>query len=234
MYNQVWFSTPLHYRTPNVSEICKLLLTTKRHNTIHHSRPKRTPFFFCQSQNRRDETHNSQTIGNSEIARLYDRPPHKSEEYPTAVHLTSAPDRRSSRNVGRGSRAHRGNGDHRELGKMRSRARLYCNQIKTKHCNVCCLPFAFFFYDRQNASSVEDTNSSGPEKEFESKIVTDRSKRFDYLLQQTEIFTHFMSNTGPKAKPKAGRPKKIKDPEAGDTSASDLAEYVFNFVLRLT
>lgn len=41
-----------------------------------------------------------------------------------------------------------------------------------------------------------------------------------------------MSNTGPKStKPKAGRPKKIREPDApgaagegGDTSASDLAE----------
>jgi hypothetical protein len=44
---------------------------------------------------------------------------------------------------------------------------------------------------------------------------TDRSKRFDYLLQQTEIFTHFMSgNQRDKApnsplKLKPGRPRKI-------------------------
>lgn len=42
----------------------------------------------------------------------------------------------------------------------------------------------------------------------------DRSKRFDYLLKQTEIFTHFMTNTGPKSPTKVktvGRPKKNKD-----------------------
>lgn len=44
---------------------------------------------------------------------------------------------------------------------------------------------------------------------------TDRSKRFDYLLKQTEIFAHFMSNNqGKTASPvkKAGRPRKEKDP----------------------
>lgn len=48
----------------------------------------------------------------------------------------------------------------------------------------------------------------------------DRSKRFDYLLKQTEIFTHFMTNTGTKSptKPKsAGRPKKSKEvPDPGE------------------
>lgn len=40
----------------------------------------------------------------------------------------------------------------------------------------------------------------------------DRSKRFDYLLKQTEIFSHFMTNTNKdkSASPvkKAGRPRK--------------------------
>lgn len=49
--------------------------------------------------------------------------------------------------------------------------------------------------------------------EFENKIETDRGKRFDFLLKQTEIFTHFMTNSAAKSpqKPKAGRPKKLKD-----------------------
>lgn len=68
----------------------------------------------------------------------------------------------------------------------------------------------------QNGSSSDTTSSRGKEGDFESKILTDRSKRFDFLLKQTEIFSHFMSNT-PKSgssppKPKAGRPKKIKEP----------------------
>lgn len=50
--------------------------------------------------------------------------------------------------------------------------------------------------------------------DFENKIEMDRSKRFDYLLKQTEIFTHFMTNTGPKSPTKTktvGRPKKSKE-----------------------
>lgn len=69
----------------------------------------------------------------------------------------------------------------------------------------------------QNHESTSDTESSKgevvKEQDFEVRIETDRSKRFDYLLKQTEIFSHFMAPTGPKspAKPKAGRPTKKKD-----------------------
>ncbi|XP_013135017.1 PREDICTED: chromatin-remodeling complex ATPase chain Iswi isoform X2 [Papilio polytes] len=78
--------------------------------------------------------------------------------------------------------------------------------------------------ENSNGSSSDTTSSRGKEGDFESKIETDRSKRFEFLLKQTEIFSHFMSNT-PKSgssppKAKAGRPKKNKDPElpgsAGD------------------
>lgn len=31
------------------------------------------------------------------------------------------------------------------------------------------------------------------EEEFQTQNDTDRTKRFDYLLQQTEIFSHFVS-----------------------------------------
>lgn len=65
----------------------------------------------------------------------------------------------------------------------------------------------------QNESSSDTISSRGKETDFENKIENDRSKRFDYLLQQTEIFSHFMTNTGPKnpsspLKVKAGRPRK--------------------------
>lgn len=63
----------------------------------------------------------------------------------------------------------------------------------------------------QNESS---SNSTEKEADFENKIEMDRSKRFDYLLKQTEIFTHFITNTGTKSPTKtksAGRPKKSKD-----------------------
>lgn len=68
----------------------------------------------------------------------------------------------------------------------------------------------------QNESSSNATETREKDAEFDNKLETDRGKRFDYLLKQTEIFTHFMSNTGTKSptKPKsAGRPKKIKKEE---------------------
>lgn len=67
--------------------------------------------------------------------------------------------------------------------------------------------------ENSNESSSDDTSSREKEADFESKIETDRSKRFDYLLKQTEIYSHFMTNTGPKSplKVKPGRPKKSKE-----------------------
>lgn len=78
---------------------------------------------------------------------------------------------------------------------------------------------------KQNESSSNTTESREKETEFENKLEMDRSKRFDYLLKQTEIFTHFMTNTGPKSPSKTkavGRPKKIRDPsESGGGSAGE-------------
>lgn len=74
---------------------------------------------------------------------------------------------------------------------------------------VTLLLFSIFL--KQNESS---SNTTEKETEFENKLEMDRSKRFDYLLKQTEIFTHFMTNTGPKSPNKVktvGRPKKQKD-----------------------
>ncbi|XP_031616809.1 chromatin-remodeling complex ATPase chain Iswi-like [Contarinia nasturtii] len=74
--------------------------------------------------------------------------------------------------------------------------------------------------ENSNESSSNTNESREKETEFENKIEMDRSKRFDYLLKQTEIFTHFMTNTGPKSPNKVksvGRPKKNKDAtDAGD------------------
>ncbi|XP_066141375.1 chromatin-remodeling complex ATPase chain Iswi [Euwallacea fornicatus] len=58
--------------------------------------------------------------------------------------------------------------------------------------------------------SSSDANSKN--EDFDTKLETDRGKRFDFLLKQTEIFSHFMnqSKTPTKGKP-SGRPKKIKD-----------------------
>ncbi|XP_075972859.1 nucleosome-remodeling ATPase imitation SWI isoform X1 [Anticarsia gemmatalis] len=79
--------------------------------------------------------------------------------------------------------------------------------------------------DNSNGSSSDTTSSRGKEGDFESKIETDRSKRFEFLLKQTEIFSHFMTNA-PKSgnsppKPKAGRPKKIKDADKDSGAAGD-------------
>lgn len=102
--------------------------------------------------------------------------------------------------------------------------------MKLPHCcsfnkSVYLTTLKCFIY--QNASSLETGSSNEKETDFESKIETDRSKRFDYLLKQTEIFTHFMTNSSPKNthKGKAGRPKKIKDTTASTepTEPTDLA-----------
>lgn len=57
--------------------------------------------------------------------------------------------------------------------------------------------------------------------EFNNKMETDRTKRFDFLLKQTEIFTHFMSNSTKSSptKPK-GRPKKNKDKDKDKESSN--------------
>ncbi|KAL0267636.1 UNVERIFIED_CONTAM: hypothetical protein PYX00_009848 [Menopon gallinae] len=69
--------------------------------------------------------------------------------------------------------------------------------------------------ENSNASSADTLSSKGKTDDFDTKIENDRSKRFDYLLRQTEIFSHFMTNnersgktpTSP-LKMKPGRPKK--------------------------
>lgn len=69
-----------------------------------------------------------------------------------------------------------------------------------------------------------ETEQNDPE--LENKIEKDRSKRFNYLLKQTEIFTHFMTNTGPKSPTKVktvGRPKKIRD-TTDTTDTTDMAD----------
>ncbi|XP_042214025.1 chromatin-remodeling complex ATPase chain Iswi-like isoform X2 [Homarus americanus] len=66
------------------------------------------------------------------------------------------------------------------------------------------------------SSSAETTSSSKAGGEYENKMETDRSKRFDYLLKQTEIFSHFMVGARDKTpssplKCKPGRPKKAEN-----------------------
>lgn len=62
-----------------------------------------------------------------------------------------------------------------------------------------------------------------------------RSKRFDFLLKQTEIFSHFMPGSGKLTpeKKKPGRKKedvKKKEPTT-PTTPIDPAEYVFKVII---
>ncbi|KAL7736967.1 hypothetical protein ACLKA6_008826 [Drosophila palustris] len=77
--------------------------------------------------------------------------------------------------------------------------------------------------ENSNETTSEAATSSSGEKEaeFDNKIEADRSRRFDFLLKQTEIFTHFMTNsTKSPTKPK-GRPKKNKDKDKTDKDVAD-------------
>lgn len=78
----------------------------------------------------------------------------------------------------------------------------------------------FSLFAEQNESAESTTSSGGKEAEFDNKIETDRGKRFDFLLKQTEIFTHFMTNTAKSPQAKKGRPKKPKEKESPNTSGS--------------
>ncbi|RZF43147.1 hypothetical protein LSTR_LSTR012567 [Laodelphax striatellus] len=85
--------------------------------------------------------------------------------------------------------------------------------------------------ESESAQSADQLGQLGKIEDFDTKIETDRSKRFDYLLKQTEIFAHFMNNptkTNPSPVKKAGRPRKDKDPNgsmklaaAGSADAGD-------------
>lgn len=78
-----------------------------------------------------------------------------------------------------------------------------------------------------NESSGDTQSSKGKNEDFETKIETDRSRRFEFLLKQTEIFSHFMTNQGKSnspAKPKVGRPRKETNklaPVAGGDGTAD-------------
>ncbi|XP_076316124.1 LOW QUALITY PROTEIN: SWI/SNF-related matrix-associated actin-dependent regulator of chromatin subfamily A member 5-like [Tachypleus tridentatus] len=69
--------------------------------------------------------------------------------------------------------------------------------------------------------------SNDDNKEYDTKLETDRAKRFDYLLQQTEIFSHFMASGtlgktgGSPLKVKPGRPRKKPDEKAKLSAVGD-------------
>ncbi|KAK7788863.1 hypothetical protein R5R35_007891 [Gryllus longicercus] len=80
--------------------------------------------------------------------------------------------------------------------------------------------------ENSNASSVDTASSREKAEDYEAKVVTDRSKRFEYLLKQTEIFTHFMSNSQSNKSPSSplkarpGRPRKNPTPQDPKDSTS--------------
>ncbi|XP_046395303.1 chromatin-remodeling complex ATPase chain Iswi [Ischnura elegans] len=86
--------------------------------------------------------------------------------------------------------------------------------------------------ENSNASSGDTLSSRGKMDDFETKLETDRSKRFDYLLQQTEIFSHFMSGNQrdkPPSSPlklRPGRPRKNVDkPDPKEMKILDAADH---------
>ncbi|XP_065211237.1 chromatin-remodeling complex ATPase chain Iswi [Planococcus citri] len=74
----------------------------------------------------------------------------------------------------------------------------------------------------ENTPSPEEVKEEKPQKsvEFDAKIKHDRSKRFDYLLKQTEIFTHFMTNPA-KAAASSSPPKQKGRPRKDAASSSN-------------
>ncbi|KAG8448015.1 hypothetical protein GDO86_015208 [Hymenochirus boettgeri] len=79
-------------------------------------------------------------------------------------------------------------------------------------------------------SAKASPKASRPEKdidpEYEEKMKTDRSKRFEFLLKQTELFAHFIQPAAQKSptsplKVKLGRPKIKKDEKQNLLSAGD-------------
>ena len=61
----------------------------------------------------------------------------------------------------------------------------------------------------------------GVNKEYTEKMDRDRSTRFDYLLKQTEIFSHFLNAPGKKP-PKS--PLKMKLAAGAEAEAAAAAE----------
>uniref|UniRef100_A0A0K8RLC6 Uncharacterized protein n=1 Tax=Ixodes ricinus TaxID=34613 RepID=A0A0K8RLC6_IXORI len=90
--------------------------------------------------------------------------------------------------------------------------------------------------EEEDEESPESTKESTPDEEdtltgkrdeadYDGKLDLDRGNRFDYLLQQTEIFAHFMTTssaakgvTSP-LKLKPGRPKLKKNDEKAKLAA---------------
>lgn len=85
------------------------------------------------------------------------------------------------------------------------------NSVSIIQFQSCILLQNKFIQEIGQNESSSDTTSKG--EDFETKLASDRGKRFDYLLKQTEIFSHFMNQPKTPTKPKTGRPKKDKSAE---------------------
>ncbi|XP_067142954.1 SWI/SNF-related matrix-associated actin-dependent regulator of chromatin subfamily A member 5 [Centruroides vittatus] len=76
-----------------------------------------------------------------------------------------------------------------------------------------------------DVSAENPTAKSKDDKDYNNKLEMDRGRRFDFLLQQTEIFSHFMTsgtsgnNGDSPLKLKPGRPKLKKNDEKAKLSA---------------
>lgn len=74
-----------------------------------------------------------------------------------------------------------------------------------------CYRFSLPRLQNETTSDAATSSSGEKEAEFDNKIEADRSRRFDFLLKQTEIFTHFMTNSAKSPTKPKGRPKKTKE-----------------------
>ncbi|XP_061419890.1 SWI/SNF-related matrix-associated actin-dependent regulator of chromatin subfamily A member 5-like [Lethenteron reissneri] len=75
-------------------------------------------------------------------------------------------------------------------------------------------------------NAVPKPETKAPDPEYENKMKTDRSNRFEYLLQQTELFAHFIQPAAQKTptsplKLKPGRPRVKSDEKQSLLSVGD-------------
>ncbi|KAL7979979.1 hypothetical protein Chor_004448 [Crotalus horridus] len=104
-----------------------------------------------------------------------------------------------------------------------------------------CLNFSFYlqkndppFQLRLPPKATKSEKEIDPE--YEEKMKTDRAKRFEFLLKQTELFAHFIQPAAQKSptsplKVKLGRPRVKKDEKQSLLSAG---EYAFHGLLYVS
>ncbi|KXJ69538.1 hypothetical protein RP20_CCG026680 [Aedes albopictus] len=81
--------------------------------------------------------------------------------------------------------------------------------------------------ENSNESNSDTTSSHTKEPDYDATLETDRGKRFEFLLKQTEIFAHFMqaappkgSTSSPPAKAKSKSKKADKAEKKTEPAAS--------------